>query len=672
MPAIVVLLTFGVIPIVHTFLPVFWEIEHTRALLLYITILLIILSSLLFHAFKNESYKLKLNYLDILILLFFVINVVSVIFSNNFYAAIFGAPLDMPQGSLLFLSGLIFLYYYYCSITTKRLFIVAACATLLAALYEVIFSFFDPSNVNFFKGLPIRATAYDNSPISFANFLMISAPLAMSLAIYWKNKILKTVTLVALVAILSVIILSLTRSVWIVTLFQIGILTYFLVKLRLTNFKQLIQKKYMLGTFAILFGIGLYLAPIITNKITSILTEDPSYNSAAIRIKEYKSALKIIGDYPILGVGPEGVAYLGNQYKSPKLNKNEQEWNWPLIFIRNYYLHLGAINGAAGLLVFLVILIYFIKLFFQQQANLIGKKESIILVGFFCSWLSIIVHYFFYAGTTISQLFFWQISGLLAGEIINHNKSVLIEKTIPAKIVKIFLLPFIVFFLFVLVFIYKDYQSQIYYQKSIGNTDFEEKIKDVEKAITLNPYNMKYQRRYVGIITVLIVNAMNEDKTEIMPINQMIIDGQKHLDFAKRVDPYNPDLALEQAFLSNIKFMHLKNDKTADRTPAFNKAEQDIKFAYALDPTNPLALDTLTTLYLDYDGKKIIEAENTARETMRLKYTYLHAHHHLGEALKQQGRFEEAVDAYKQALVINPDDQISTEQIEIIRLLQSK
>jgi TolB-like protein/cytochrome c-type biogenesis protein CcmH/NrfG len=76
--------------------------------------------------------------------------------------------------------------------------------------------------------------------------------------------------------------------------------------------------------------------------------------------------------------------------------------------------------------------------------------------------------------------------------------------------------------------------------------------------------------------------------------------------------------------------------------------------AIRLDPQNAYAWEELAWALNRKDPPEPVEAEQAAREALRLEPTFLYNYYQLGQALKMQGRYEEAVVALEQALRINP------------------
>ncbi|MCZ6861813.1 MAG: tetratricopeptide repeat protein [Alphaproteobacteria bacterium] len=76
--------------------------------------------------------------------------------------------------------------------------------------------------------------------------------------------------------------------------------------------------------------------------------------------------------------------------------------------------------------------------------------------------------------------------------------------------------------------------------------------------------------------------------------------------------------------------------------------------AIRLDPQNAFAWEELAWALTRKDPPEPVEAEQAAREALRLAPTFLYNYYQLGRALEMQGRYGEAAAALEQALRINP------------------
>jgi Tfp pilus assembly protein PilF len=74
-----------------------------------------------------------------------------------------------------------------------------------------------------------------------------------------------------------------------------------------------------------------------------------------------------------------------------------------------------------------------------------------------------------------------------------------------------------------------------------------------------------------------------------------------------------------------------------------------LKEAVRLDPDNAVFHNTLGVLLL-YDLQKPAEAEPEFSKAVELDPSYAEAHHNLGLAFAEQGRYEQAIGAYRKAI----------------------
>ncbi len=104
--------------------------------------------------------------------------------------------------------------------------------------------------------------------------------------------------------------------------------------------------------------------------------------------------------------------------------------------------------------------------------------------------------------------------------------------------------------------------------------------------------------------------------------------------------------------------MYMQEAEDALSENDFASAEAAYRKAIAKDPDNPTAKYNLGNLY--YNKEKPAEAgkrHNQAGETAASKEVKHKAYHNLGNSFMRQENYEEAVEAYKDALRNNPTDE---------------
>jgi O-antigen ligase len=596
--------------------------------------------------------KIKLNLLDLSIILFLIINLISTIFSKSIYASLFGGWGHSPEG-VIAIACFTILYFYLSSIVRKENLKKIVLIMLLGILFAAFWGFLYPGEATKYASLPLRVRSTQLSPIFFANYLLFGLPLSIAL-IASKGKFAVKTGVVSALLITFSLILSLTRSAW-VSLLIISAM-----------FIKKVPIKIILFCFAALL-ITFFLFTPLKNRVVSTLKEGFDDNSVSIRLLESKSALSIIKDCPILGTGPDTIAYVYPKYRSEELNKDPREWYRQTPYIRMYFLQVGATLGILGLISFLGIIIASILLYIKYIKAL-AATERVYVSGIFFAYLALVIHYFFYTTTLTIEILFWSSIGIIGGIIRRESsQKYYFSFNLSTNFFKWAINLGVLFWLLTIFILSLDLYSNYIYIGRNKAGDLKEGGAIVKRAVALNPTSTTFLSGQIAINTTFLFE-MNKQGKIVPEADQIFKESEEVLDKMQRLDPLNPAFLYSKALYLFQKFKVVKYTGK-DRTDEFNQAEKAAKFAISLNPTNPNTWDLLTVIYLDADAKKLKEAEESARESLRLKSDFQLGYHHLAESLKQQGRFKEAIEVYEESLKYDPQNSVLKRQIEEIKKL---
>jgi len=119
---------------------------------------------------------------------------------------------------------------------------------------------------------------------------------------------------------------------------------------------------------------------------------------------------------------------------------------------------------------------------------------------------------------------------------------------------------------------------------------------------------------------------------------------------------------LQSSFQQRIGFLYLEQDQ-------IEQAETHFKLAIALNPNNAEAYYGLAGVFIENNnyesGADILESaiKNRIRTGKNVPYSW---YDQLGNAYEQLGDIQSALVAYREALLINPQDPVATERIVIL------
>ena len=99
------------------------------------------------------------------------------------------------------------------------------------------------------------------------------------------------------------------------------------------------------------------------SRLSSII--DPYHITNIERINQWKTGLKILKDYPLIGVGDIDLGKVYSEYKDYYLKENFGH-------LHNNYIHFLVILGVIG---FIILIFMFVKIFLEHYKNYMQTKE---------------------------------------------------------------------------------------------------------------------------------------------------------------------------------------------------------------------------------------------------------------------------------------------------------
>lgn len=246
---------------------------------------------------------------------------------------------------------------------------------------------------------PRRATSTAVDPNVLGGMLILTSTLALS-QFFSKAPLVRRDLLAAMLAVMGLCLLAtFSRGSW------AGLAAAAL-------FMAVMKYRRMWGLFAIM-GIALYIfAPqadvFVSHLISGARFED---QAAAMRLGEYKDALKLIAQFPVFGVGfgaaPNVDSYLG---------------------VSNVYLLIAEEMGLLGLGAFLAVMWAFFAYVIPRLNRIANPAMSGVLLGLTAALVGAMVagildHYFFNLQFPHSVTLFWLIMGLAVVVVQTHDTS---------------------------------------------------------------------------------------------------------------------------------------------------------------------------------------------------------------------------------------------------------
>lgn len=194
-----------------------------------------------------------------------------------------------------------------------------------------------------------RGAGFSNNPLNLAAILAMILPVQIIIALepIFPN-LLRKISIMGILTNIMGIIGGKSRATWLLLLLNPFFLFPYWLKKRVFIFGCL----FLITSL----GITIYSSPDLYTRVQSI-TNTTTDRSNADRILVWESALAMINDHPIIGVGPgEFKNVYDASYKSPEVTQD-------MIHTHNNFIQILAESGIVGLIGFIIV---FGNLFFKN------------------------------------------------------------------------------------------------------------------------------------------------------------------------------------------------------------------------------------------------------------------------------------------------------------------
>lgn len=305
---------------------------------------------------------------------------------------------------------------------------------------------------------------------------------------------------------------------------------------------QTIDKFLVLPDFNKKSSVKIVSKPVVdTSNI--LITE-----SFDIRKIVWQGAIELGKKYPLFGTGPETFAY-AYYFVRPVAHNYVSEWDYLYNKAHNEFLNYLATTGFIGLgsyfLIIGIVLLYLMKLILDNKSSnlVIGQfsNRAIFSICLLFSYFSILITNFFGFSTTTVNLFFF----LIPGFFILNSEETLEKKKLPEKNIQyslrqiIGILFSLLLFVFLLFAIIRYWLADTYYAKA----DLYTKSNDFQTAALLvyNALNLKYEHVYEDKLSYILANmaVLASYQKKDQLVNQFIQDSIKYNKNSLKSSPKN-------------------------------------------------------------------------------------------------------------------------------------
>ncbi len=345
---------------------------------------------------KKKSSKSTLRTpLDFPVITFIIINFIS-IFNSSFLKQ----SLTVTPG---FIAGILFGYYLvFSNITDKKFLKKFVLVMVLGGTTTACIGIFQ-----YLIWGTERTSATLANPNVLASYLAMMIPIVFSLLLYEskksKKKLLLTFSLITMVICL---VFTHSRAGW---LALVGAMSFLLLIEK--------EKRLAVGLTLVIVVAASLLIPSVNARLRTIF--DLIVNKE--RIYGAKSALQMIKDYPLTGIGINTFYHVYPQYQLPEAREH-------LVHAHNIFLQIGAEIGLFGLVTLLWLLIRVFKIGWETLRRTKDDYLQALTIGLLASLIASLIDQEFDFTWWVGRLFifFWVLLAVLlaARNITLKNRNV--------------------------------------------------------------------------------------------------------------------------------------------------------------------------------------------------------------------------------------------------------
>ena len=359
---------------------------------------------------------------------------------------------------------------------------------------------------------------------------------------------------------------------------------------------------------------------------------------------------KSLKEYPVLGSGPGTFINDFNKFKPVSFNESDF-WNIRFDKASGQFLEIVATTGILGILSYIMIIgVFFliVLVFFSRKkmesltAGVSGTQDSKLGLPLVLAWLSLLFGQFVYYQNTTLLLYFWFFMALtvviwqgMQNKLIKKIKFSFKKVPEVGLIFNVILL--VLFFALIGTFYLggRFYVAEAKLSRPVENS--EELIVSFEGAVNLNRYRSNYRQ---NLSQVYLANAWNEvNKGEDVMDTQLVQAlASGAIQQARTATVLNPNSVNTW---ENLGVIYRDSSGLVGGTLPF--AIEAFEKAKDLEPNNPIYYREICRLNLTNEEKDWDKTVANCQKAVELKPNYLDAQIQLALVYEQKGEIEEAI-----------------------------
>jgi O-antigen ligase/Flp pilus assembly protein TadD len=613
------------------------------------------------------------NIVNLPILLFILIGILSLIWSDNPYITLQELP--------LFLAGPLLFFIIVNNIMNQEQVnrIITGIISIGSLMGIYGFLQYQGIDFSFWQSNIGRQQVFGlfGNVNYFAEYVIIPLTIAVPILFAVKNKIIKISLFIGIIFMASSLVLTFTRGSYLA--FGLALLIMFLLLISWKGISHVFSNYKKLIIFFLLVAIiatAIIFIPNPMNKRGTVLykikartsiSQLTQGSSIARRMAIWKFTWMMIEDKPILGSGLGTFQYNSLRYQAEFFNQNNNRDKYPYGIadkVHNEYLQLWSELGIIGLLVFLWIVIqYFVfGIRFLKKAKSQDNMQFALVVGLMGSILAILIDavFGFPLHLPASISLFWLAMALTfvivrkeeVAMILNSSyqpkkssKSLAVKKKKYNLLqLKYLLFPVIIIGVILLIItIARPFVAEVHEYYAIRSIQGEENDRGIEyykAALKMNPY--------FGMAYFNIAQILQQKGFYTITLN-----------YYERAEKFfdHPDLP------EKLAYMYIKEGSTDKAIP---KLEQAILYQQKEKDMAPLYSD-LGKLYLQ--KRKYSDAESAFMSAIKIDEKNIVSHLGYSVAILNQNKKDEAIKELKVVIELAPDSQEASQARGLLQQL---
>lgn len=611
----------------------------------------------------QKELRLVRTPLDIPVLLFVLVYIVTTFTSLNLTVSVLG-HFGRFNGGLVSVICYALLYFVYVNNVrtfehVKRIAWALSLSGVILAILGILQYFVATSTVGtatsfkYFGLIPVwndpwglmqnRFFTPAGSPNNLSYFLMAILPVTMSLLAISKRAGQRVLYTIGVVTAFAYIALANILAAWVGVAIAVVIFFYFAWEATFSRNRRLFT-----GILVFFLAAASLALPIVRDRMPADFKDLPKEINLDWS-SSWQIAANTLAGRPLQGSGLDTFLFDFTRFRDVSLNATPY-WNLRFDRANSELLQILATLGLAGLAAFLFLIYRVVKLGLSYLPKEKDLETHTISVGFAAGTLALITMALIFGYFSSVTSFMLWISIAMLVRLWVEEKQVIVKSTVisvpfggeSGSEGRKDILPAATFFptaLIGLAFLFlfgRIFLAEVYFQKSLeaarandGKATYDDQVQAIQMAqIGPSAWQIRvdrdiYHTTFSGTNLLLANSLAGQDKPDTTTIQTLVSQAINEAKTAKDLNPYNVNNweQLATVYRNLITFA-----QGADQF-----SEQSYVQAIQLDPTNARLRDTLGTFYTQV--KRYDDAINTLTLAARLKPDLAAAHFDLAKSL---------------------------------------